>query len=181
MKISLVLTVVGKDRPGLVENVARTVADQNGNWLESRMSHMADHFAGIVRVEVPEKAMEKLRGNLAQMAETEELRITVEESGMETEQAPSPSFFLELVGTDRPGIVKELSALLSRHGVNIEEMNTETSGAPMSGDPLFHASVKIQLPSQLSVDQLRTELEKTEQNLMVDINLRAENEGKKTT
>ena len=50
----LVLTLIGSDRPGLVEAVAEVIAGHGGNWLESRMAHLAGKFAGILRVEIPE-------------------------------------------------------------------------------------------------------------------------------
>ena len=53
MQRLLVMTVIGQDRPGLVESVAALVAENGGNWLESRMSRLGGHFAGILRVEVP--------------------------------------------------------------------------------------------------------------------------------
>jgi len=53
MQRSLVMTVIGQDRPGLVESVAGLVAEHRGNWLESRMSRLGGQFAGILRVEVP--------------------------------------------------------------------------------------------------------------------------------
>ena len=56
----LVLTVIAKDQPGLVERLAQCVADHGGNWLESRMSRMAGQFAGILRVAVPAKAHAEL-------------------------------------------------------------------------------------------------------------------------
>ena len=50
---NLVLTLIGPDRPGLVEAVAQPIAANGGNWLESRMAHLGGKFAGILRVDVP--------------------------------------------------------------------------------------------------------------------------------
>jgi glycine cleavage system regulatory protein len=54
MPTSLVLTVLGEDRPGLVEALSHIIAAHEGNWLESRMAHLAGQFAGILRASVPE-------------------------------------------------------------------------------------------------------------------------------
>ena len=62
MNSYLVLTVISDDKPGLVEELASTIAENSGNWLESSMSHLAGHFAGIVHVSVPEENASFLRG-----------------------------------------------------------------------------------------------------------------------
>jgi glycine cleavage system regulatory protein len=78
---------------------------------------------------------------------------------------------LELVGQDRPGIVREISHALALHKVNIEELHTETRSAPMSGDLLFHARATIRVPPSCSTQQLRTALEKIASDLMIDLSL----------
>src|SRR3954462_12634812 len=65
---SLVLTVLGQDRPGLVESIARVVAEHGGNWIESRMAHVAGHFAGILRVEIGANQSEALTAALRGLA-----------------------------------------------------------------------------------------------------------------
>src|SRR5688572_15511645 len=69
-KTSLVLTILGEDRPGLVEQIAKLVADHHGNWLESRMAHLAGQFAGILRVEVDAAHAESLTSSLAGLAQS---------------------------------------------------------------------------------------------------------------
>ena len=57
---SVILTVIGADKPGLVERLATIVADHHGNWLESRMARLAGQFAGILQVEVASAHREAL-------------------------------------------------------------------------------------------------------------------------
>ena len=52
MTTYLVLTIIGEDRPGIVESLAEIISDYSGNWLESSMSQLAGKFAGILRVSV---------------------------------------------------------------------------------------------------------------------------------
>jgi len=170
MTTFLVLTVIGEDKPGLVETLSRTVTERGGNWLECRMSRMAGKFAGIVRVSAPEAAVDGLIAALDEL-EVQGLRVGCERSGR-TE--PGESFTpmrLELVGADQPGIVRAISQALSRRGVNVEELSTECSDAPMSGESLFRATARLRLPSDLSVDDLRQELEQVANSLMVDLTL----------
>lgn len=171
LNVSLVLTVIGPDRPGLVESLSQAIAGQEGNWLESRMARMAGQFAGILRANVPEAKAEALRSELLAL-ETQGIRITVETStadeGYERELRP---LTLTLVGSDRPGIIHEISQVLARRGVNVDELTTEQSVAPMSGESLFHATADLRAPLDLKVEDLREQLEALAQDLMVDIRL----------
>ncbi len=170
MTTSMVLTMIGEDEPGLVETVARTVAAHQGNWLESRMSHMAGKFAGIARVEVPDDQAEALSDALAKLG-ARGLRVAVESSATSETGESFQSAHLELVGSDHPGIVRDISNALARCQVNIEELNTEIVGAPMSGEPLFRATARLRLPSGLTQEDLERELEKVAESLMVEVRL----------
>jgi glycine cleavage system regulatory protein len=169
MPTSLVVTVIGEDKPGLVEALSSTVAAHDGNWLESRMSHMAGKFAGIVRVEVPEASLDALVEALGGL-DSAGLRVIAEPSPGGTAPA-SGAFTLDLVGADQPGIVSEIARALSARGVNVEELATECTSAPMSGDPLFKATAVLRLPAGTSIDDLRRDLEELASSLMVDLSL----------
>lgn len=162
---SLVLTVIGPDRPGLVERLAQTIADHGANWLESRLAHLSGQFAGMVRVSVPaDRAAELARALRA----LEGLRVDVETADAATD-ARTPALVLELLGQDRPGIVREVSRALASRGVNVEELETACESAPMSGETLFRARARLRLPSDVGVETLREALEKLGDELMVDI------------
>ncbi len=168
MPQNLILTVIGDDKPGLVEALSQAVTSHQGNWLESRMSHMAGKFAGIVRVEVPEGEANPLRHELERLAELG-LKVSVEGAGGKAQAMPPVR--LELVGTDHPGIVRDISQILHKRGVNVEELNTACVDAPMSGESLFQANARLRLPDGVSMDTLRDDLEQVAQSLMVEIKL----------
>ena len=166
---SLVLTLLGPDRPGLVEAVATIVSEQNANWLESRMSHLAGHFAGIVRVEVEKSAVDAL---IQKLEGLEEKGLSIVARRDESEDAQDVTVvWMELVGNDRPGIVSELSRVFAEKQVNVEEFQTELQGAPNSGAVLFRAHAALKLPTELSIDDLQKALEGIAADLMVDITL----------
>ena len=168
--IDLVLTLIGVDRPGLVEAVAQTVADRGGNWLESRMIHLAGSFAGILRVEVPPGQADALARALEGLG-TSGLRVTATSA----ERAPATDegrmMDLELVGLDRPGLVREISQLLARHDVNVEELITDRTSAPMSGEMLFRANARVRVPAHIDAAHLRGSLERLASDLTVEIKL----------
>ena len=171
-KTSLVLTVIGNDRPGLVESIAKLVADHGGNWLESRMAHLAGQFAGILRVEVDADEADRLAEALKQLTATG-LESIVRPDFAAAAGDEQPLVQLDLVGQDRPGIVREISAVLASLGVNVEELNTERMVAPTTGQQLFHATAELRLPGNLSEDRLREALESVAHDLMVDLTLAA--------
>ncbi len=163
------LTILGQDRPGLVGSIAEVVAEHRGNWVESRMAHLAGQFAGILRVEVEPQQVDSLTDALQSLADAG-LESVVRAEPVELAR-DDDIVRLSLVGQDRPGIVREISRVLAAHGVNVEELNTECRRAANSGQPLFHADAQLRLPSGVSADTLRAAIEEVAADLMVDISL----------
>ena len=169
MQVSLVMTLIGPDRTGLVESIARAVAAHGGNWLESRMCRLGGEFAGILRVEIPAENKSPL---LAALQLIPGLNVTVRADDAKIPTAARPGMRqtkLEIVGHDRPGIVREISAALARAGVNVEEFSSEVASAPMSGETLFKASARLQLPEHCDLAAMKKDLEKIAADLLVDV------------
>jgi len=171
MQLSLVMTVIGRDKPGLVDSLAGIVADHGGNWLESRMSRLGGQFAGILRVQVPAEKEAALVGALKKL-EPEGLTVVVHSDRQDPAQSERALVFLEIVGQDRPGIVHQISHALAAHGVNVEELNTECASAAMTGETLFKAQAKLNIPELCNLAGLRNELEKIAEDLIVDLTLK---------
>lgn len=168
----LVLTVIAPDQPGLVERIAQCIAAHGGNWLESRMSRMAGQFAGILRVAVPAEGYDELVEGLQGLS-SHGIRVMLAQSGIEPACTWKP-ILLDLVGNDRPGIVRDITRLLTELGVNLESLLTEVMPAPMSSEPLFHAEAVLAVPLTLPLDVLQAKLETLADDLMVELNLHHE-------
>ena len=166
MQIPLVMTLIGPDRTGLVESVAKVVAAHGGNWLESRMCRLGGEFAGILRVEVPE---EKKSALLDAVQKISGLRVIVGSGESVASPKNARETKMEIIGQDRPGIVREISAALARASVNVEEFSSEVASGAMSGEQLFKASARLQLPEGCNVAGLKKELEKIAADLFVDV------------
>lgn len=166
---TVILTVVGSDRPGLVETLADAVLAAGGNWLESHLSHLAGRFVGAVLVEVPATALDGLRQRL-QKADSAGLTVTLVEAGPTPESVATP-IQLDLVGQDRPGIVREVTRVLAGLGVNIGSFTTELVHGAWSGERLFKARAALLIPDSLKLDQLQAALEDLSGEIMVDIRL----------
>jgi glycine cleavage system regulatory protein len=170
LSVSLVLTLIGEDKPGLVGLLSQTVADHDGNWLESRMSRMAGRFAGILRASVPEANADALVAALSAL-ESQGLRVVVERSTDFDVESECRRIPLELIGVDRPGIIREIShALASRH-INVDELITECTSAPMSGEILFTAKASLRIPLGSPMDEIQDALEEIADDLMVELTL----------
>jgi glycine cleavage system regulatory protein len=168
MQIPLVMTIIGPDRTGLVESVARVVADHGGNWLESRMCRLGGEFAGILRVEIPAEKKSTLLAAL-QKLQANGLQIIVRDDAPAFKKISGRLTQLEIVGSDRPGIVREITSALARANVNVEEFFSEVVSAPMSGETLFKASARLQLPEPCDLAALKKDLEKIAADLLVDV------------
>jgi glycine cleavage system regulatory protein len=164
------MTVIGQDRPGLVETVANLVTEHGGNWLESRMARLGGQFAGILRVQLP---VDKEGGLLRALQGLQErgLTITAHPDTAPVPLASAKVYDLELMGQDRPGIVREISGALADFGVNVEELETECGSAAMSGETLFKAHARLSIPTEADLNAIRQTLERIAADLIVEITL----------
>lgn len=164
------MTLIGPDRPGLVEAVAAVVARHDGNWLESRMSRLGGQFAGILRIEVPPSRRELLLKAL-QTLSSASLSIVAHPDAPVTAVTTKNLYRLELTGQDRPGIVKEITGALAAEQVNVEEFESGLSSAAMSGETLFSARATLSLPPASDLDRIRERLERIAADLIVELTL----------
>lgn len=168
MTTSLVLTFIGPDRPGLVNAISETIAASGGSWLESRLAQLAGQFAGIVLVRVPANTAASLTAALSAL-QADGLRVTVTE-GSETALAQDyEALTLEVLGHDRPGIVRDVTQTLRKLGVNIEELSSSIESAPFTGEDMFRATLKVSVPAHIAVEDVRRSLEQLADEIMVDL------------
>jgi glycine cleavage system regulatory protein len=169
---TLVLTVLGDDRAGLVSAVSGTLDAHGAAWERSQMARLAGKFAGIVEVAVPDARVDALVPALDALSE-EGLTVVVERTDTAPEVAQS-HLTLDLVGADRPGIVASISALLTERDVSVEQLTTAVREAPMAGGTLFEAHAVLTAPASLSTSDLRAALESLADELLVDVTLAAD-------
>lgn len=174
MNTQLVLTVLCDDRPGVVELLAQTISRHHGNWLESRMAHLAGKFAGILQVAVAEQHQAELRSALTQLAE-KGLKIVIEDA-VTISKPNCREFDFSVVGNDRPGIVREIAQAFAARHINMGELETACSSMPWSGEPLFEATGVIEVPKIVDMNELYDYLDKIADELAVDIRLESSTE-----
>ena len=167
--IDLVLTLIGPDHPGIVDAVSKVVAANGGNWLESRMAHLAGKFAGVLCVEVADEQAAELEAALGRLSAIG-LHVIVERSAP-SDVAPRQIIEIDLLGLDRPGLVHEVSELLATHRINVEDLSTDRPAAAMSGSHMFRAHVRAAVPDGVDMPELHRGLELLAADLMVEIRL----------
>ena len=170
---TLVLTVIGNDKSGLVDALAAPIAEHGGSWDRSHMARVAGQFAGIVVVSAPDDQVASLTASFGAITAQGLLDVQVAiASGTDNDTTDGDGVMsLQLVGQDRPGIVSEISAALATRNVSILELETQTTSAPMSGESLFEARATLRIPPELSHDELRDVLEDIANELMVDLDI----------
>jgi glycine cleavage system regulatory protein len=177
---AFIVTFIGDDRPGLVEAVSSAIERSGGNWLESRLSQLGGKFAGLVLVNLPESAGPGLEETLRGLADSGLSVRGLADSGLSVRVTPAASevaprgerrVTLTVVGPDRPGIVREISRALAAEQLNVVEMESEVSSAPMSGEQLFHACIEAELPAGATLEALQGALDSIADAMTLDIDL----------
>ena len=166
----MVLSVVGSDRPGLTKALAAAVVSAGGNWLQSHLSQLGGLYVGSVLVALEASGVEALRAAVS----------TVDAHGLDVRLVPATpapgvageDFHFGLVGQDRPGIVSQVTEVLSRLGANIETFETWITDEPYSGIALFHMETGLRLPPGLRASDVQAALEAISAEIMVDISLK---------
>lgn len=172
MTISVVITAIGPDKPGIVEAIADAGRGSGANWAASRMANLAGQFAGIVHFEIAEAKVPDLERALRAL-EAGGLRIAIARGEAAATARAARTVHMDLVGHDRPGIVHELSESLASLGVSIEELHTEVTSAAMAGGPLFKVRARLTVPASLQDRDLKSALESLANELMVELDLTA--------
>ena len=167
---SLVVSIVGADRHGIVSLLADRAQRFGANWAASRLTRLATEFAGTVHFEVPRENADAL-ANALRGLESSGLQIVIARSDGATVPDSLRSVELELVGEDRLGIVSRLTKILAERSVSIESLHTEIIRSGVSGKQTFKIEAHLLVPAALSVDALRLELGALASEMMVDIAL----------
>jgi glycine cleavage system regulatory protein len=154
MAASLVVTVIGPDRPGIVRAMAERAKGFGANWTASRMANLAGQFAGIVHLDVPPENVDALANALASL-ESAGLRVVIGRSASTEPPAGRRIVNLELSGVDRPGIVRDLSASLAERGVSIEDLHTEVVDGASPSEHVFRVRALLFVPDALSSEALQ--------------------------
>ncbi len=164
--MEIIVMAVGEDRPGLTQALADAIVAAQGNWLESHFARLGGQYVGSVLVELPADNLPELRGAAERMS-ANGFHISIE-AAKESLADNGRLLGFEIVGKDRPGIVREVSAALAGLGVGIDRLETATEEGAMFGGTVFRAKAQVLVPEKVSFDTVRSALEDISGEIMVD-------------
>lgn len=162
---AMVLSIIGKDKSGLVEQLAKAVTNANGNWLESSFCQLGGHFAGFVEIMLPKENHNALIQHCHSLSNLQITLLPATESKANT----SKIIQLSVTGNDRLGIVNDIASALKGFDINIESLTTVCESAPNWGSPIFSAAIKISAEESFSIDGVIETLEEIADDLVVDV------------
>lgn len=167
MTALVILTALGSDRPGLTQALADAVHGAGGNWRESQLARLGGKYVGAVLVEIAESDQPALERAVSAI-DPDTLTVTLIEAAADA-PAAGRALRLELVGADRPGIVREVTAVLSALHINIAEMESRVDDGAWSGERLFRANATLSVPEGTDPDAVIAALEAISAEIMVDL------------
>ena len=168
-----VITAVGSDRIGIVDDFTSFIEDKKANIQESRMAVLGGEFAVIMLVSGQKRAISGLIGSVEELEKKSGLRIEIKPTIPQDKDENSIPYLLECVSLDSPGLVHSVTRFIRQEGINIEDLETETTHAPWTGAPLFKMKAHVFVPMSLSVQKIKAGLTRLEQEKDLDITFRA--------
>ena len=167
---TVVISLIAEDRPGLVAELARTVAEQGGNWLEGQMGRLGGTFAGAVLVEIEDDRIDDLSAAVRDLPDVDVVEVTAATTATDGAEELD-EVRLQVIGQDQPGIVRDVTAALAQHGLGIHDLYTSISDAPMSGERLFEAIAVVGVAKDVDLTELRTALDEVSAQLSLDVQI----------
>lgn len=163
---SVIVTIIGQDKPGLVDTLAKQVYAHRGNWLASNFAQMAGQFAGFVEVQVPNEQHDAL---ILGLNNIEGIQVQSVSASKNNSVTPTQSMVIDVMGNDKTGIVQELTTVLHQFNLNIKRMDSCCESAPNWGSLMFKANIIIDVPENFDTDALTDALENVANDLVVDL------------
>jgi glycine cleavage system transcriptional repressor len=167
----LILTAIGPDHVGLVQQISKFITRHGCNIEDSKMALFYGEFAVIILVSGDGPSLAEISGRYREIEAETGLSVAI--------KAPAgkkvSEFFLPYKLTascmDHPGVVYQIAGALSSFGVNIESMDTKTYSAPVSGTPLFQLDADLAVPTRTNINELRDRLDQLQRDENIDIEL----------
>ena len=175
MNKSLVISALGKDKPGIVNELSKTILAQDGNIAESKMTVLGGEFAMMLLVIGTQESIDNILSKLEETGEKLNLTLIAKDTQAQEQDQKRLPYQVKVVSMDHPGIVHNISDFLSSRDLNIEEVETKTYPAAHTGTPMFSLDMTISIPVDSSVRNLRDEFV----TFCDDLNLDASLESKR--
>ena len=161
----IIISAFGADKPGIVSHLTGTITTHGANIEESRMMKLGSDFTTMILVSVSAEWTESLTVALGGI---QGLQISIQKTSPFSMDATIPQCEIHLTGADNEGLVYKVAARLAEKGINIEEMETGTENAPISGTLLFTMTARVSHP-ELDIPRLDNDMNELADKLGVEI------------
>ncbi|WJW76203.1 glycine cleavage system protein R [Thiohalobacter sp. IOR34] len=157
MSNHLVISAIGEDRPGIVNELTRGILEHGGNIADSRMTVLGGDFAVILLVSGNWNAIAKLEDQLPAIGERLGMTITTRRTETRESTRDQLPYLVDVVALDNPGIVHNLASFFSARNINIQDLSTTSYAAPHTGTPMFAVHMTVDIPARVHIATLREE------------------------
>lgn len=157
MPEQLVITALGGDRPGIVDELSNILFDHDLNIEDSRMSVLGGEFAILLLVSGSTESVTRFIARNADLEEALQMKLLVKQTQTQSQQTGTVPYHVEVVSIDHLGIVHKLASFFSSRKINIVDLETERYAAAHTGTPMFALNMTIGIPSDQSISKLRDE------------------------
>jgi glycine cleavage system transcriptional repressor len=151
----LVLSALGEDKPGIINELSRCVLNSGCTILDSRMTVLGGNFALLLQVGGNWNNIAKLENQIASLESGLGLTITSRRTSVQQAERDLLPYGVDVVALDQPGIVHNLARFLSQRQINIQEMVTSCYPAAHSGTPMFSVHMTVEIPASTQISTLR--------------------------
>jgi glycine cleavage system transcriptional repressor len=156
-KTFLVISALGADHPGLVNDLSRTILEQGCNIEDSRMTVLGGEFAAILLVEGKWNTLAKVENALPELQRTLGMTIVSKRTGQRERSTETVPYAVDVIAMDHPGIVNNLAGFFAERQINIEDLATNTYAAAHTGTPMFAVHMTVGIPASTHIATLREE------------------------
>ena len=170
-----IMTAFGKDRPGIVAQIAQVIFENGCNLEDSNMGRLADEFTLILLLSGQSDGIQdKLSKDFKRLEREKDIFVFIRPLDYSITDTKNYNSFctIEVEGIDQTGIVYKISSLLAEHDINIETLKSQKKFSPNSGTALYSMVIKVKMPENISIDELDDKLEDLAGEINVDITIK---------
>lgn len=175
MSEQLVITALGDDRPGIVDELSNALVKHNLNIEDSRMSVLGGEFAVLLLVSGSQQSIDDFVADTASLEQSLNMKIQVKTTRSDTSATALVPYTVEVVAIDHPGIVHKLASFFSSQQINIVDLHTERYAAAHTATPMFAVNMTIGVPADIAIKTLREEFIDMCDELNLDASMKATN------
>ena len=165
MPEQFLVTLTGPYQPGVMNRLAALTHQYQGKWLSNKMANLEGRFAAIIKIELPSINTADLKKALADLPDID----ATFHPKTSRDSAPRHPVELKIDARDQPGLVNEITKVISAQDICIDRMSSHRISVPETGSTVFTAELSLTLPAHLGVDAVVADLEALYPHLIVRI------------